>query len=74
MVAGFSPEAVSRVMGHLKEILYVDIYGDGRKLTAIKLDKLDTFIESVLPSEENETKKELGKCKIVIDEYMPTAN
>ena len=74
LVAGFSPKAVSKLMGHSKEILCVDTYGDGKKLAAIKLDKLDSFINSVLPSEDNEIKKELGKCKIVIDEYMPTAN
>lgn len=74
LVAGFSPKAVSKLMGHSKEILCVDTYGDGRKLAAIKLDKLDSFIESVLPSEENEIVKELEKCKIAIDEYMPIAN
>lgn len=71
LVAGFSPEAVSKLMGHSKEILCVDTYGDGRKLAAIKLDKLDSFIESVISVETNENENVIGLCKIVVDEYLP---
>lgn len=71
LVAGFSPKAVSKLMGHSKEILCVDTYGDGRKLAAIKLDKLDSFIESVIPVETNENENVIGLCKIVVDEYIP---
>ena len=47
--AGFSPKAVSKTMGHASEIITVDYYGDNHKLAAIKLDRLDDYIESVLP-------------------------
>lgn len=56
---------------HSKEILCVDTYGDGRKLAAIKLDKLDSFIESVISVETNEKENVIGLCKIVVDEYLP---
>jgi len=71
LVAGFSPKAVSKLMGHSKEILCVDTYGDGRKLAAIKLEKLDSFIEGVLPVEPNENKNVNGLCKIIVDDYLP---
>lgn len=71
LVAGFSPKTVSKLMGRSKEILCVDTYGDGRKLAAIILDKLDSFIESVIPVETNKNENAIGLCKIVVDEYLP---
>ena len=44
-------------MGHSSEILTVDYYGDNHKLTAIILDRLDDYIETVLPVND---KKELS--------------
>ncbi|MBR3600916.1 MAG: site-specific integrase [Lachnospiraceae bacterium] len=70
LVAGFSPKAVSKLMGHSKEILCVDTYGDERKMAAIKLDRLNSFIESIIPVETKENGNELGAYKIVVDEYI----
>lgn len=70
LVAGFSPKAVSKMMGHAKEILCVDVYGDSRKMAAIKLDRLEEYISDVIPMKENKYEKELWECKIEIDDYI----
>lgn len=46
--ANFSPKAVSVLMGHAKEIVTVDVYGDNKNIGDC-LDELEPFIEEVLP-------------------------
>ena len=71
ILGAFSLVKFRSLPGTSKEILCVDTYGDGRKLAAIKLDKLDSFIESVIAVETNENENVIGLCKIVVDEYLP---
>ena len=45
-------KAAAKFAGHSKEIVTVDIYTDNRKLSVLKLDRLEEFIASVIPKEE----------------------
>ena len=71
--AGFNPKAVSRVMGYSSEILTVDYYGDNHKLTAIILDRLDDYIETVLPVNDKKELPDKNDTVVRIDTagYLP---
>ena len=45
----FNPKAVSKLMGHSKEIITVDVYGDNREIIAEKIPELEEFIQEVVP-------------------------
>lgn len=48
----FNPKAVSKLMGHAKEIITIDVYGDNREIIEDCLENLEPFIDEVLPEEE----------------------
>ena len=39
-------------MGHAKEIITIDVYGDNREIIEDCLENLEPFIDEVLPEEE----------------------
>ena len=39
-------------MGHAKEIITIDVYGDNQEIIEDCLENLEPFIEEVLPEEE----------------------
>ena len=43
----FSPKAVSKLMGHAKERITVDVYGDTSKIIQDCLEELEPFIEEI---------------------------
>lgn len=50
----FNPKAVSKLMGHAKELITMDVYGDNRGILADCVDELQPFIEEVLPNAEQD--------------------
>ncbi len=50
----FNPKAVSQLMGHAKEIITIDVYGDTAEIIEDCLDDLQPFIDEVIPKEESE--------------------
>ena len=48
----FNPKAVSKLMGHAKEIITIDVYGDTAELIEDCLDELQPFIDDVVPQDE----------------------
>ena len=48
----FNPKAVSKLMGHAKEIITIDVYGDKQEIIEDCLEVLEPFIDEVLPEEE----------------------
>ena len=50
----FNPKAVSKLMGHAKEIITIDVYGDKQEIIEDCLEALQPFIDEVLPEEEEE--------------------
>lgn len=68
-----SLKAVATNMGHEHEIVTVDSYTDKRKLSIVKLDRLDDFIEKVRPDNVTGTDNSyLSEIRIDVDEYVPT--
>ena len=50
----FNPKAVSKLMGHAKEIITIDVYGDKQEIIEDCLEALQPFIDEVLPEEDEE--------------------
>ena len=42
------------LMGHVKEIITIDVYGDKQEIIEDCLEALEPFIDEVLPEEEEE--------------------
>jgi len=66
---GFSPKAVSKLMGHAKEIITLDIYSDNSQLIADGVAELQPFIDEVIPEEE-EKMKDLTDFVIDVEDYF----
>lgn len=61
----FNPKAVSKLMGHAKEIITIDVYGDNREIIEDCLEVLEPFIAEVLPTQEK-----IDLCEIDCMEYV----
>ena len=62
----FNPKAVSKLMGHAKEIITMDVYGDKREIIADCVDEIQPFIDEVLGLNEEEESGD-DNLDIVID-------
>ena len=72
----FSPKAVSKLMGHAKEIITMDVYGDNKGIIEDCIPEIAGFIDEVLPEEQaDETfRKELLEIVIDTSEYLGEAS
>ena len=52
-------------MGHAKEIITIDVYGDKQEIIEDCLEVLEPFIDEVLPEEEEEFNLSEIPCKRV---------
>lgn len=68
----YSPKAISQLMGHSKEIITVDVYGDNSNLIAEPIPELEKFMEEVLPERRDEKlDEELLNIEIDVSVYLP---
>ena len=68
----YSPKAVSKLMGHAKEIITMDVYGDNRNLIAMSVPELEAFVDEVIPAEKIvRFREELLDIEIDVSEYLP---
>ena len=69
----FNPKAVSKLMGHAKEIITMDIYADNRGIIADGVPEIEEYMKEVLPNlEEIEIfKKELLEIVADVTEFLP---
>ncbi len=69
----FNPKAVSKLMGHAKEIITVDVYGDNKEIIEDVNTEIEGYMEEVLPAKEEVVKNSQELQKIVINtkEYLP---
>jgi integrase len=69
--ANFSSKAVSELLGHSSEIITVDVYTDKSKLIYDCLDKIEPYINDVIPN-LNQTRKnnDYSDFEINIDNYL----
>ncbi|MCD7885027.1 MAG: tyrosine-type recombinase/integrase [Lachnospiraceae bacterium] len=69
----FNPKAVSKLMGHAKEIITMDVYGDNQNIIADCVGEMQSFVDEVMPGKGEQENKEQQECdEIVIDieEYL----
>ena len=69
----FNPKAVSKLMGHAKELITMDVYADNREIIADGVPEIEAYMEMVLPNmEESELfKNELLKIVVDVTEFLP---
>lgn len=71
LMQGISPKAIAKNLGHSTVIVTVDNYIDKSKLSVIKLDKLDSFIDSVVPKTNcEEEDKDFSMVIIDVSEFF----
>jgi hypothetical protein len=70
-----NPKAVSKLMGHAKEIITIDVYGDNKEMTAESIPELETFMEEVMPKQEEQVRfrEDLLDIEIDVREYLPAS-
>lgn len=69
----FSPKAVSKLMGHAKELITVDVYGDNTNIMPEEIPELLSYMEDVMPGREEECGMKPDVLDTVIDVglYLP---
>lgn len=60
-------------MGHAKEIITMDVYGDNKGIIADGVPEMSDFMEEVLPKQEQQEEFRESLLDIVIDanQYLP---
>lgn len=67
----FNPKAVSKLMGHAKEIITVDVYGDTYQIIQDCLEELEPFIAEVIPKQtEKNTDYSDDNYIVKLEEYI----
>jgi len=69
----FNPKAVSKLMGHAKEIITMDVYGDNQNIIADCVGEMQSFVDEVMPEggeQENKEQQECDAIVIDIEEYL----
>ena len=72
----FNSKGVSHLLGHAKEIISVDIYGDTQEIIEDCLDVLEPFIEEVIPKERKDQYydySEVIEIDLILEEYFNAA-
>ncbi len=64
----FNPKAVSNLMGHAKEIITMDVYGDNANIIPEEIPELLSYMEEVMPKDSNDD----GKGNILLDTLVDT--
>ena len=65
-----SAKAVAKVMGHSREIITVDVYGDNRRLIADGVPELDAFIDRLIPRNNETLEKETLDTVVDVSTYV----
>ena len=60
-------------MGHAKEIITMDVYGDNKNIIRDGVPEIEDFIEDVLPKQEEQEKFKESLLDVVLDpeELLP---
>ena len=67
----FNSKAVSKLMGHAKEIITMDVYGDNKGILADGVSEIEAYIEEVVPKDEEEIlQEELLDVVVDVQEYL----
>ena len=68
----FNPKAVSKLMGHAKELITMDVYADNRGIIADGVPEIEEYMKEVLPNKEEieSFKKELLEIVVDVTEFL----
>ncbi len=71
----FKPKAVSKLMGHAKELITMDVYADNKGIIADGGPEIEEYMKGVLPNrrEMESFKKELLEPVVDVKEFLPDA-
>ena len=60
-------------MGHAKEIITMDTYGDNKNIIADGIPEIEAYMDEVLPDSEKEQlfRQELLEIVVDVSEYIP---
>ncbi len=61
-----SPKAVSKLMGHAKEIITIDVYADNKEIIIDGVPEIEAYMKEVLPNQ-----MELGAFKEELQDVVP---
>lgn len=69
----FNAKAISKLMGHAKELITVDVYGDNRNIIPEELPELISYMNDVMPKTQKEQRGEGAVLDTVIETegYLP---
>ena len=69
----FNPKAVSELMGHAKELITMDVYGDNANIIPEEIPELLSYMEEVMldKSRGDDTESTMQDIMIDVDEYLP---
>lgn len=69
----FAPKAVSRLMGHAKELITMDVYGDNSNIIPEEIPELLSYMEEVMPKEsDNDGMNHVLLDTLVdVEEFLP---
>ena len=72
----FNPKAISKLMGHSKEIITMNVYGDNRNIIADGVPEMEAYMNDVLPKSAGGEMVEDGLLDIVpaVEAYLPEMN
>ena len=76
MLVIFNPKAVSKLMGHAKELITMDVYGDNANIIPEEIPELLAYMDEVMPnkSERADVNSNVQDIMLNIDEYLPKKN
>lgn len=69
----FNPKAVSKLMGHAKELITVDVYGDNQNIIPEEIPELVSYMNDVMPKKKSrqELKDTVLDTVIETEKYLP---
>ncbi|MCD8337508.1 MAG: RtcB family protein [Lachnospiraceae bacterium] len=66
----FNPKAVSELMGHAKEIITMDVYGDNANIIPEEIPELLSYMEKVMPNREEPEDDDISKIEIDVSRFL----
>lgn len=67
MKNNFNLKGISKMLGHAKEIISADVYGDTKEIIADCLDVLQPFIDDVLPDTRKSKDRDFSEITVMDD-------
>lgn len=68
----FNPKAVSKLMGHAKELITVDVYGDDQNIIPEEMLELVSYMNDVMPKRSGQDLKDVVLDTVIeTEKYLP---